>query len=77
MKPPAKLRKRSVTIAGHRTSISLEADFWDALGEIAEGQKRPVATLIADIDRRSARETSLSSAIRSFVLAYFRQKSGR
>ena len=77
MKPAAKLRKRSVTIAGHRTSVSLEADFWDALADIADSQKRPVAALISEIDRRSGRESSLSSAIRSFVLAHFRQKSGR
>ena len=77
MKPAAQFRKRSVTIAGHRTSVSLETDFWDALADIADSQKRPVAALISEIDRRSARETSLSSAIRSFVLAHFRQKSGR
>jgi predicted DNA-binding ribbon-helix-helix protein len=75
VKPAAgRLRKRSVTIAGHRTSVSLETDFWDAL---ADGQKRPVAALISEIDRRSGRESGLSSAIRSFVLAHFRQKSGR
>ena len=77
MKQAAQLRKRSVTIAGHRTSVSLEPDFWDALADIADSQKRPVAALISEIDRRSGRETSLSSAIRSFVLAHFRQKSGR
>ena len=77
MKPAAKLRKRSVTIQGHRTSVSLEPDFWDALAEVAEAKNRPVAALISEIDRRSGRESSLSSAIRSFVLAYFRQKSGR
>ena len=77
MKQAAKLRKRSVTIAGHRTSVSLEPEFWDALAEIAEAKNRPVAGLIADIDRRSARETSLSSAVRLFILAHFRQKAGR
>jgi len=77
VKPAAKLRKRSVTIQGHRTSISLEPDFWDALGDVAKAQNRPVAALISEIDRRSGRESSLSSAIRLFVLAYFRQKSGR
>ena len=77
MKPAAKLRKRSVTIQGHRTSVSLEPDFWDALAELAAAQNQPVATLIAEIDRLSGRETSLSSAIRSFILANFRQKSGR
>jgi predicted DNA-binding ribbon-helix-helix protein len=77
VKPAAKLRKRSVSIAGHRTSVSLEPDFWDALAEIAGAKGKPVAGLIADIDRRSGRETSLSSSIRLFVLAHFRQKSSR
>ena len=77
MKPAAKLRKRSVTIAGHRTSVSLEAEFWDALNEIAAARDRPVATLIAGIDRREGRQTSLSSAVRLFILAYFRQKLGK
>jgi predicted DNA-binding ribbon-helix-helix protein len=75
--PAAKLRKRSVTIQGHRTSVSLEPDFWDALADLAKAENRPVASLIADIDRRTGRQTSLSSAIRSFILAHFRQKSGR
>ncbi|MBI1210617.1 MAG: aryl-sulfate sulfotransferase [Alphaproteobacteria bacterium] len=77
MKPAGKLRKRSVTIQGHRTSVSLEPDFWEALAEVAGAQNRSVAALIAEIDRRSGRETSLSSAIRSFLLAHFRQKSRR
>jgi predicted DNA-binding ribbon-helix-helix protein len=77
VKPAAKLRKRSVTIAGHRTSVSLEPDFWDALTEIAQAKARPVAALIADIDRRAGRENSLSSAVRCFILAHYRQKSGK
>lgn len=77
MKSGAKLRKRSVTIAGHRTSLSLEGEFWAALAEIAAARGRPVAALIAEIDRREGRQTSLSSAIRLFVLAYFRQKAGK
>ena len=76
MKPAAKLRKRSVTIAGHRTSVSLEPEFWDALAAVAAERDRPIAGLIADIDRRSGRETSLSSAVRLYILAYFRQKAG-
>ena len=75
MKPTARLRKRSVTIAGHRTSISLESEFWDSLSDIAAARDRPVASLIADIDRRGGRETSLSSAVRLFVLAHYRKKA--
>lgn len=64
--------KRSVTISGHRTSVSLEREFWNALTEIAKETKRPLADLIDDIDKRQARGKNLSSALRVFVLAYFR-----
>jgi predicted DNA-binding ribbon-helix-helix protein len=60
------LRKRSVMIAGHRTSVSLEAPFWEALREIAEQQGISVNRLIAGIDR--SRSGNLSSAIRVYVL---------
>ncbi len=60
------IKKRSVDIAGHRTSVSIEAPFWDALNEIAARQKISVNALIAKID--NAREGNLSSAIRVFVL---------
>ena len=64
--------KRSVTISGHRTSVSLEAEFWDALTEIAQLANRPLAQLIDDIDKRQGRGKNLSSALRIFVLAHFR-----
>jgi predicted DNA-binding ribbon-helix-helix protein len=60
------VKKRSVDIAGHRTSVSIEAPFWDALRDIAARQNTSVNDLIAKID--SAREGNLSSAIRVFVL---------
>lgn len=60
--------KRSVAIAGHRTSVSLEQPFWDALNTIARDQGRSVSALIGEIDgRRGA--CNLSSALRVFVLA--------
>jgi predicted DNA-binding ribbon-helix-helix protein len=62
----AALRKHSVVIAGHRTSISLEAAFWDGLRTIAAADGRSVASLVAEIDRR--RTGNLSGAIRVFVL---------
>lgn len=55
--------KRSLTIAGHRTSISLEAAFWDALKAIAASEGRPLAEIIAEIDETRG-EAGLSSAIR-------------
>lgn len=61
-----KVVKRSVTIAGHTTSISLEKPFWDALQALAKEQKRSLAGLIAEIDER--RGTNLSSALRLYVL---------
>ncbi len=66
-----KIRKRSVMIAGHATSVSLEAAFWDALKSIARGRGQSVNALIGDIDRDTDREGkpgNLSSAIRVFVL---------
>jgi predicted DNA-binding ribbon-helix-helix protein len=60
--------KRSVAIAGHRTSISLEAPFWTELHEIARQRGRSAQALIAEIDAGRAGQ-NLSSAIRVFVLA--------
>jgi predicted DNA-binding ribbon-helix-helix protein len=69
-----KLLKRSVTIAGHRTSVSLEAEFWEALSDIATERKRPLARLIDEVDKREGRDQNLSSALRLFVLAHYRRK---
>ncbi len=71
---PVKKLKRSVTICGHRTSVSLEAEFWQALTEIAAEIKRPLAKLIDEIDKRDGRGNNLSSALRVFVLAHYRKK---
>ena len=65
-----KPRKRSITIAGHATSISLEAPFWDALKEIATHQKISPQDLIAEIDN-TKRMASLSSAIRVYILSWY------
>ena len=60
------IKKRSVDIAGHRTSVSLEAPFWDALAVIAARRGMPINRLIAEIDKD--RQGNLSSALRVFVL---------
>lgn len=60
-------RKRSITIAGHRTSISLEQPFWDALHAFANRRKQPLSTLIAEIDAARG-PNNLSSALRLYVL---------
>lgn len=67
--------KRSVTISGHNTSISLEADFWEALATIARRRKSSVAELLREIDA-SRTDTGLSSAARLYALNYFRQLEG-
>lgn len=72
MTPPGTpLRKRSVLIAGHPTSVSVEDEFWSALKEIAEAQGVSLNRLIAEIDRE--RGTNLSSAVRLFVLHTLKQ----
>jgi predicted DNA-binding ribbon-helix-helix protein len=65
--------KRSVSIAGHRTSISLEEPFWEVLREIAEREKLSIQALIGRIDAERG-EQNLSSAIRVFVLTDIRNR---
>jgi predicted DNA-binding ribbon-helix-helix protein len=69
--------KRSVSIAGHRTSISLEEPFWETVRKIAEREKISLQALIGRIDSERG-EQNLSSAIRVFVLMDVRdrQQSG-
>jgi predicted DNA-binding ribbon-helix-helix protein len=62
------LHKRSVTIAGHRTSLSLEPEFWAALRDLAKARGWSLARLIGEIDRGRAGR-NLSSAVRVFLLA--------
>lgn len=69
----ARPHKRSVTIAGHRTSVSLEAAFWSALGDIAQARGVSLNRLIAEIDRE--RRGNLSSALRVFVLQTLRRRA--
>ena len=63
---PAAIRKRSVLIAGHRTSVSLEEVFWRQLTAIAHMRGQSINALITEIDE--GRGGNLSSAIRVFVL---------
>jgi len=68
--------KRSIVIAGHKTSVSLEEPFWAGLKEIAQGQHVTLSTMVGDIDTHR-RQGNLSSAIRLFVLDSVRtQASG-
>ena len=66
--------KRSITIAGHRTSLSLEPEFWQAIKQLAEDKKLSLAQLISEID--STRGTrNLSSACRVYVLKQLLNRS--
>ena len=66
------MQKRSLTIHGHRTSISLEEPFWVALNDIAQARQQSVASLVQMIDKE--RVGGLSSAIRMFILAELRHQ---
>lgn len=69
---PAAIRKRSVTLAGHATSVSLEDAFWQALGEIAAERGLSLNALVAEID--GMRAGNLSSACRVYVLEWLRDR---
>ena len=66
------MQKRSLTIHGHRTSISLEEPFWMALNDIAKARQQSLASLVQMIDKD--RDSGLSSAIRLFILAELRHQ---
>lgn len=65
--------KRSIVISGHRTSVSLEDDFWNGLKQIGRENKMTLSGLVADIDVRRL-HNNLSSAIRIFVFHHFRSQ---
>ncbi|MGE0502964.1 MAG: ribbon-helix-helix domain-containing protein [Rhizobiaceae bacterium] len=69
------VRKRSVSIRGHRTSFSLEQAFFDELAAIANGRDIPLAALVAEVDAGRDRRTNLSSALRLFVLEALRRRN--
>ena len=65
--------KRSLTLRGHRTSVSLEDAFWRAFLEIAAEKDKAINQLAAEIDEARGTEAGLASAIRVYVLEHFRQ----
>ncbi|MGV1014532.1 MAG: ribbon-helix-helix domain-containing protein [Methyloceanibacter sp.] len=73
----ARSNKRSLTIARHRTSITLEDEFWTALADIAAAQGKSVAALVGEIDKKRSEtgrpKTSLSAAIRLYILAHMKK----
>ena len=68
------MKKRSITIQGHRTSYSLEDAFQNELQQIADRQNIPLARLITRIDRERSPGTNLSSALRIHVLEDIKQR---
>lgn len=73
MTPPV---KRSVTIGGHRTSVSLEDAFWRELRGIARDQGQTAASLIAAIDRKRPPDVGLATALRLYVLSEIGKHQG-
>jgi len=68
--------KRSIMLNGHKTSVSLEDEFWDGLREIAADRNVGLSVLVDEIDR--VRDNcNLSSALRVYVFRYFRARIGR
>ena len=67
------IRKRSVIVSGHRTSVSLEEVFWETLAELATERRISINHLVTEIDRENP--SNLSSAIRIHVLQTFRERA--
>ena len=64
------LIKKSITLKKHRTSLSLEIEFWEALNKIADNEKSSIQSLISEIDIN--RKSSLASSTRVFILKYYK-----
>ncbi|MGP9811517.1 ribbon-helix-helix domain-containing protein [Rhodopseudomonas sp. NSM] len=66
--------KRSIVVAGHKTSVSLEEAFWNGMKEISGVRDMTLSELVGEIDG-NRQQGNLSSAIRLFVLDYFRSRA--
>ena len=64
--------KRSLTLKGHRTSVSLEDEFWTAFRDIADEKNMPINALAAEIDASRDLDAGLASAIRLYVLQHYK-----
>ncbi len=67
--------KRSIVVAGHKTSVSLEEAFWTSMKEISASRSMTLSDLVSEIDK-GRKQGNLSSAIRLHVLEYFRARAG-
>lgn len=70
----SRILKRSIMIAGHGTSVSLEPEFWEGLKELAHHRRISLAQLVAGLDAER-QEGNLSSALRLAVLAFYRDRT--
>ncbi len=68
----SKVLKHSMVIANHKTSVSLEDPFWSGLKEIAYARRETISGLVDEISAKN--EGNRSSAIRQFILAYYRDR---
>jgi predicted DNA-binding ribbon-helix-helix protein len=68
--------KRSIVVAGHKTSVTLEDAYWKSLKEIASGRNMTVSSLVTAVDSERP-QSNLSSAIRLFVLDFYRRDHGQ
>lgn len=64
--------KRSLTLKGHRTSVSLEDEFWQCFREISDSKGMPINALAADIDAERELDIGLAGAIRLYVLRHYK-----
>lgn len=74
------MKKRSITLKGHRTSISLEDEFWTALEGFAEADRRTLPSLVGEIDRarlKTAPPPGLASALRVYVINRLKEQNSR
>jgi len=69
----SRLIKRSFSLAGHRTSVALETEFWDALAAIAAARGRTLSALVAEADAARLADTPLASSLRVLALNHFRE----
>lgn len=69
-------RKHSLTLHGHRTSVSLEDEFWAGLREIAAGRGLGINEIVTEIDDARVTESGLATAIRLAVLRHYRARAG-
>ncbi len=67
---PSGLRRRTLTVSGHRTSVALEPVYWEELAAVAQSRGLSLAALIGEID--AARQGSLASALRVYVVERLR-----